>query len=182
MTTKTPITKEKSPISSQVITIFSIIFGLSVISLILAAAISYYALPAAINKQKAQSEANAVITLKIIFDAQQQIKQNDKDGNGRYDYADLKTLGVTGTINQSVAVGFRNGYRFETAAGTQDPENTWWAKASPNDPKSPFRYFFMNHKGTCYASKTDFQIDTQNAKTLDNLVELDVVKLNNKNN
>jgi hypothetical protein len=181
-TTSSTTSQQESPIRKQVITIFLIIFVFGAIALSLSAGIAYYVLPRAIEEQKARSESSAVITLKIISDAQQQIKQNDKDGNGRYDYSDLKTLGVTGSINPSIATGRRNGYNFETAAGTKNPEKTWWAKASPREgSKTPFRFFFMNQSGLCYESKKDFQVNKETAELPAGVVKLDVSALNKQN-
>lgn len=178
MTTQMVDSKKENRVAKDAALLFCLIAGFVVLAGGAAALITYFALPAAINKQKSLSETNAVVTLKILGDAQKEIQTNDKDRNGKYDFADLKTLGVTGSINPSLATGRRNGYLFETAAGTANPEKTWWAKASPIETSSPFRYFFINHEGVCYASKTNFQVDLKTAAVPKGLEKLNVDELN----
>lgn len=178
MTTQTVDSKKENRVAKDAALLFCLIAGFVVLAGGAAALITYFALPAAINKQKSLSETNAVVTLKILGDAQKEIKTNDKDKNGKYDFTDLKTLGVTGSINPSLARGRRNGYLFETAAGTDDPEKTWWAKASPIEKTSPFRYFFLNHEGVCYASKTDFKVDLKTGAVPKGIEKLNVEELN----
>lgn len=178
MTTQMVEAKKENRIAKDAALLFCLITGFVILAGGLAGLITYFALPAAINKQKSLSETNAVVTLKIIGDAQREIQTNDKDGNGKYDFADLKTLGVSGSINPSIATGRRNGYLFETAPGTKSPEKTWWAKAAPIETKSPFRYFFINHDGVCYVSKTDFKVNLETAAVPEGMERLNVEELN----
>jgi len=105
------------------------------------------------------NEAAAIGALKTITTAQALFREGDKDNNEVFDYAaDLATLGKTQLIDEVLASGTKQGYRFELCRGSEAPEFLWMAVASPVDGTG--RHFVINQSGVIYYSnEAPFALD-----------------------
>lgn len=105
------------------------------------------------------NEAAALGALKTITTAQALFREGDKDGDGNFQYSgSLGALGKTQLIDEVLASGTKQGYRFELCAGSEAPEFLWMAVASPVDGKG--RHFVINQSGVIYYSnEAPFALD-----------------------
>ncbi|MGE0706515.1 MAG: hypothetical protein AB7N76_17675 [Planctomycetota bacterium] len=106
------------------------------------------------------NEAAAIGALKTISTAQALFREGDKDQNGILDYAGgIEDLGKCQLIDDRLASGEKNGYRFAVTSGAKAPEFLWMAVASPLDEKQGLRHFAISHEGVVYESDKPFELD-----------------------
>lgn len=101
-------------------------------------------------------EAAAKGALKTISASQSLFREADKDGNGKLDYAsDIAALGKASLIDDVLASGTKQGYRFKVTRSTQSPEFKWMATATPVKP-GKLRCFAITHTGVMYHALKPF--------------------------
>ena len=79
------------------------------------------------------AESAAIGSLRAISSAQSVFREADRDRDGVLDYAHLAELGRAELIDEVLATGVKQGYRFSSAPGPA-PQFTWWAFAEPTRP------------------------------------------------
>lgn len=99
------------------------------------------------------NEAAAIGALKVLNTAQTLFREGDKDQDGVLDYGTLEDLAGVGLIDEALASGVKQGYRFAVRVSPQAPEFLWMATATPVEPgRTGDRYFVTNHAGVIYYS------------------------------
>lgn len=93
------------------------------------------------------NEAAAIGALKTLYTAQTLFREGDKDHDGVLDYGTLGELGDALLIDQVLARGERQWYRFELSVHPEHPEFMWMAVANPLHPEPGQRSFAVNHQG-----------------------------------
>jgi prepilin-type N-terminal cleavage/methylation domain-containing protein len=124
---------------------FTLLELLIVIAII--AIIAVIAIPNIIEARKASNEAAAVANLRQVHVAQEMYRDQDKNHDGRLDFApDLATLRSTNALlDATLGSGEKQGYRFRV---TFADEFSFTAIASPLSPgKSGDRYFLIDDIG-----------------------------------
>jgi prepilin-type N-terminal cleavage/methylation domain-containing protein len=126
------------------------VIELIIVTLILAVIIAI-AVPNVLSSRKTANEGAAIGALKTIANAQSLFREKDREDDDSPDYASLAELSNTTIIDSPLGSGRRNGYAFETDAGSLNREAVWFAVANPIVPKSTGdRYFCTNHRCVIY--------------------------------
>jgi len=110
------------------------------------------------------NEAAAIGALRTISTAQSLFREADKDANQVFDYAgSLAALGEVDLIDEVLASGEKQGYRFELCAGSEAPEFLWMAVASPIEPgETGERHLVINQMGVIfYSTEAPFALDRE---------------------
>lgn len=110
----------------------------------------------------AGNEAAALGAMRVVMTAQSLFREGDKDGNEQFDYAhNLAQLGKVELIDEVLASGEKQGYRFELCAGSKAPEFLWMLVAHPIEPGTTGnRWFVTNQSGVVYYStEGPFELD-----------------------
>lgn len=109
------------------------------------------AMPNLVRAEKARNEASAVAALRAIAAAQERFRQEDADGDGAADYADLGELGRAHLLDASLVTGIHEGYLIEVAASRTEPTRRYLATATPIAAgQSGDRSFAINQAGAVY--------------------------------
>lgn len=97
-------------------------------------------------------EARAVGALKTIDTSQTRFRDEDKDGDGRLEYAaSTYELGAAGLLDAHLGAGVKEGYVFRVLRSTSTPELLWIAAADPLLPgRRGARRFITNQAGVVY--------------------------------
>jgi prepilin-type N-terminal cleavage/methylation domain-containing protein len=91
------------------------------------------------------NEASAISSLRTTVSAQAMFYTDDLDGVDGSDYAvSLEELDYAGVIDDALASGIKDGYRF---AITSDGPNSWRMTAEPVSPEAGARRFVVDQSG-----------------------------------
>lgn len=101
-------------------------------------------------KLRAQgNQAFAVAALRTLTTAQALFREGDKENDGSFDFASsLRELAAAQLIDDGLASGTKQGYRFELRAG--DPIEFLWAATANPLGQAGGKSFFVNHEGVIY--------------------------------
>ncbi|MGE0712867.1 MAG: hypothetical protein AB7N76_14105 [Planctomycetota bacterium] len=98
-------------------------------------------------------EVRGIGALRHLAQVQGIFHEQDRERDGRHDYARLQELIDALLLGRHDEHGPLVGkYELQCAPGALDPEGTWWAIARPLDPTWRGRSFFTNHSGVIYES------------------------------
>lgn len=86
---------------------------------------------ALLNAHKRGNEAAAIGALKKIAAAQGRFREQDLDGDGARDFGTLAELGQADLIDEVLAFGTKQGYRFEVLVPAGEPGGWFLAVAYP---------------------------------------------------
>jgi type IV pilus assembly protein PilA len=121
------------------------------IVVLLISALAAIAIPNMLAARKSGNEAGAIGALKAIGTSQRLFREGDKDSNGLFDYGNLAALGAANLLDPILVSGTRQGYDFNTQAGTAGVLYIFWATADPTTPSSTGdRHFACNNSGVIY--------------------------------
>lgn len=109
------------------------------------AGIAWIGLAPSAEERKRRNESVANRALGDIAVAQMTFREQDKDGNGKPDFAkDLEALARAGLIGPGLASGTDKGYVFKVLPG-KDPLKEWFATAEPLEPGTTGdEYFYID--------------------------------------
>lgn len=102
------------------------------------------------------NEAAAVGSLRAITKAQEEFREEDRDGNGTLEYsASLAELATLGLIPSELGDGEDQGYRFDLRVPSKpDDQFVWTATADPL-PGGGDRHFGTNMAGIMFFNATE---------------------------
>lgn len=133
--------------------------GFTLIELIIVVAIlaiiAAIAIPNLLTSRKNANEASAIGNLKTIANCQAMFRENDRDGDGQFDFGSLLQLSTVGLLDPSLGSGQRTGYIYDTRPGSLQPNFLWFALANPILPgQTGDRYFCMNQRGQVFYTQS----------------------------
>jgi competence protein ComGC len=122
----------------------------SALSLVLAIPIAAaIAIPNLLKSKQLSHEISAVSDVRKIAQAQELYSMTE--GNGKY--ADLRTLGALGLIDEDLASGIKGGYHFTSEPFVSESHPMFDTTAVPVSPVSGNRSFGSNETNVIYEAK-----------------------------
>jgi hypothetical protein len=108
-------------------------------------------LPRLAAARKAANERTARRALESLMRAEDEFRENDRDGDGNLDYGMLSELAKAGLVDAELGSGTKSGYLFRATYSFTTSEFLWFATAEPEVPTvTGDRYFGCNVSGVLY--------------------------------